>query len=236
MTSVGQLSAESITHTGLAFVEHPYTHRLLSRRGLRLLQSRYSTTKSTRSTTMGFLQAALGFDEFFTGTRHSSPSCTSLPLIPLSTHAKQWVGKTSTRSSMISSCLESSCLIFPSERSRISNIRVFYSLVAARAPRTISERRITHIVSVCTDPIPADVPAGGIRQLRIPVEDKDHADILIYFTAACNFIHQAIAEGGTVLVHCEQGLTRSATIVAAYVSHSDHSSGHQVLMKSALYP
>ena len=92
------------------------------------------------------------------------------------------------------------------------------SITAARAPRTLSERRVTHIVSVCTDPIPADLPAGGIKQLRIPVADIDYLDLLIHFPAACQFIHQAIAEGGVVLVHCGEGLSRSATIVAAYVS------------------
>ena len=98
--------------------------------------------------------------------------------------------------------------------------RFHHSLTAARTPRTLSERRVTHIVSVCTDPIPADVPAGGIRQLRIPVEDIDLVDLLIHFPAACRFIHQAIAEGGVVLVHSNEGKSRSAAVVAAYVSTS----------------
>ena len=92
----------------------------------------------------------------------------------------------------------------------------FFSLVAARSPRSLSERRISHIVSVCADPIPADSPASGIRQLRIPVEDVEYADLLIHLPMACRFIHQALSEGGVVLVHCEQGLSRSATVVAAY--------------------
>jgi dual specificity phosphatase 12 len=87
---------------------------------------------------------------------------------------------------------------------------MFLSLAAALSPRTISERQITHIVSVCTDPIPADLPAGGIKQLRIPVPDVDYADLLIHFPAACHFIQKALDGGGSVLVHCNQGLSRSA--------------------------
>lgn len=94
------------------------------------------------------------------------------------------------------------------------------NLVAARASRAISERQITHIVSVCTNPIPADLPAGGFKQLRIPVDDVDYADLLIHFPAACKFIHQAIASGGTVFVHCGEGVGRSAAVVAAYLMAS----------------
>ena len=62
----------------------------------------------------------------------------------------------------------------------------------------MSERQITHIMPVCTDPIPADSPAGGIKHLRIPIEDFDYVDLLIHLLAACEFIHQAIAVGGTI--------------------------------------
>lgn len=90
------------------------------------------------------------------------------------------------------------------------------SIEAAKSPRTLSERRITHIVSVGTEPIPADNPASGIRQLRIPIEDVDYADLLIHLPTACRFIHEAISNGGVVLVHCVQGLSRSAAVVAAF--------------------
>lgn len=90
------------------------------------------------------------------------------------------------------------------------------SIHAARSPRSLTERRITHIVSVCNDAIPAEIPESGIVHLRIPVEDVDFADLLIWLPTACQFIEQAIAADGIVLVHCHQGLTRSATVIAAY--------------------
>jgi dual specificity phosphatase 12 len=90
------------------------------------------------------------------------------------------------------------------------------NLNAARSSRSLSERRITHIVSVCSDHIPGELPESGMTHMRIPVEDVDYADLLIYLPAAMRFIHKALSEHGVVLVHCVQGLSRSATVVAAY--------------------
>ncbi|RDB22761.1 Dual specificity protein phosphatase 1B [Hypsizygus marmoreus] len=99
----------------------------------------------------------------------------------------------------------------------IDNRLFLGNILAARSSRSLTERRITHILSVCTDEIPAELPASGICHMRIPVEDVDYADLLIHLPSACQFIEQALRGGGNVLVHCVQGISRSAAVVAAYL-------------------
>lgn len=88
--------------------------------------------------------------------------------------------------------------------------------MAARSTRSVNENRITHILSVCADQIPAELPEAGISHMRIEVEDNEIANLLIHLPAACRFIDSALRSGGVVLVHCFQGLSRSAAVVAAY--------------------
>lgn len=94
------------------------------------------------------------------------------------------------------------------------------SILAARSSRSLTERRITHILSVCPDPIPAELSASGVSHKRIAVDDVDYEDLLIHLPDACRFIDQALRDGGNVLVHCVQGISRSATVVAAYCESS----------------
>jgi dual specificity phosphatase 12 len=95
------------------------------------------------------------------------------------------------------------------------------NIKAARSSRSLTERRISHILSVCSDAIPSELPESGITHLRIPVEDVDHADLLIHLPEACRFIDAALKNQGNILVHCVQGLSRSATVVAAYCKPND---------------
>jgi len=94
------------------------------------------------------------------------------------------------------------------------------NLVSAQSTRSLTERRITHIVSVCTEPIPAEHPQSGIRHLRVPVQDQPNEDLLIWMPHACRFIDEALRSGGVVLVHGVHGLSRGATIMAAYLMWS----------------
>lgn len=97
---------------------------------------------------------------------------------------------------------------------------MLYSITAARSTRQLAENRITHILSVCSDPIPAEVPEAGIVHQRIIIEDADYADLLIHLPASCRFIESALSSGGDILVHSVQGTSRSAAVVAAYCGYT----------------
>jgi protein-tyrosine phosphatase len=52
--------------------------------------------------------------------------------------------------------------------------------------------------------------------LYIPGEDHENYDISIHFDTASNFIHQSRQETN-ILVHCMAGISRSVTLVLAYL-------------------
>jgi len=103
------------------------------------------------------------------------------------------------------------------------------NIMAARSTRSLTENRITHILSVCADQIPAELPEAPYTHMRIAVEDVDFADLLIHLPSACRFIDSALRSGGIVLVHCGQGLSRSAAVVAAYLMWSRRIDATQAL-------
>jgi len=74
---------------------------------------------------------------------------------------------------------------------------------------------ITHIISVvrtCHPKIPL-----GTNQYHIPLKDVPEANIKDHFSTAVEFIHEMRCKGESVLVHCNKGRSRSATIVLAYL-------------------
>lgn len=47
--------------------------------------------------------------------------------------------------------------------------------------------------------------------------DLPDTNIRYHFDSVLGFIHEAVEQGGGVLVHCNAGVSRSATLVIAYI-------------------
>ncbi|XP_069034666.1 dual specificity protein phosphatase 2 [Embiotoca jacksoni] len=61
---------------------------------------------------------------------------------------------------------------------------------------------------------------GEFQYLRLTVEDNLAADIKACFSTAIAFIDSVKQSGGRVFVHCQAGISRSATICLAYLMHT----------------
>lgn len=66
-------------------------------------------------------------------------------------------------------------------------------------------------------PKSSGVPTPLIETLHIPLTDHSDEDIASHFDEALGFVRGALSEGRGVLVHCRVGVSRSATIVLAFL-------------------
>eukprot|EP00977_Amphora_coffeiformis_P013336 scaffold3471_cov175-Amphora_coffeaeformis.AAC.10 len=63
----------------------------------------------------------------------------------------------------------------------------------------------------------------NIRYCQVPVEDVETANLKEYFPGACAFLHEILmVRRESVLVHCHFGVSRSASIVLAYLLRDYH--------------
>jgi dual specificity MAP kinase phosphatase len=89
------------------------------------------------------------------------------------------------------------------------------SLEAAKNRHFLKKNNVTHILSVLRGArafYPNDFTYKIIHE-----DDSLSANLLQYFEETFEFIDRAREAGGGVLVHCASGISRSATIIIAYV-------------------
>ena len=72
---------------------------------------------------------------------------------------------------------------------------------------------ISHIISLYRTPVFPD----NYEYLCINIEDCENENISIYFDEKNKFIDNALQNGYGILIHCAGGVSRSATIVIAYM-------------------
>ncbi|KAM3605170.1 uncharacterized protein V6R79_021702 [Siganus canaliculatus] len=84
--------------------------------------------------------------------------------------------------------------------------------------QALANASVTHILSVdSVDPSPLLTSNGELCRKWINILDEVTSDLLSHMDDCYHFIQEAVNGGGAVLVHCQAGRSRSATIVTAYL-------------------
>jgi protein-tyrosine phosphatase len=87
-----------------------------------------------------------------------------------------------------------------------------------------SRSPVTHVISLTASPVEIDsslLPSD--RHLRIQINDVPSADIYQHFGDILNFVKQAMAkynDKALIVVHCEMGISRSASAVLAILMYN----------------
>lgn len=86
---------------------------------------------------------------------------------------------------------------------------------AARATELLGRAGITLCVNVSRQqPGPR---APGVAELRVPVFDDPAEDLLTHLEPTCAAMEAAVRDGGSCLVYCKNGRSRSAAVCTAYL-------------------
>lgn len=113
------------------------------------------------------------------------------------------------------------------DANRIDDRLYLGGLRAARNIRWLRHVGVTHILSAMQDWTSSDIDANcanpdeykyvtKLKRKYVLVEDNFSTDIAKYFSSCFRWIDKALRGGGTVLIHCHMGISRSATIMCSY--------------------
>lgn len=99
----------------------------------------------------------------------------------------------------------------------------------------MKQQGFTHVISLIPG-VPPMFP-DDFQYLLVEVRDRSHVQIRDHFQRCIEFIEQAHRSGGKVLVHCLKGVSRSATIVCAYlIANYKHSPASALSYLIAIRP
>ncbi|KAF8993128.1 protein-tyrosine phosphatase-like protein [Cyathus striatus] len=91
------------------------------------------------------------------------------------------------------------------------------SLSAVQDKDLLKAHNITHLVQVLDVPWLPISEKDGFNCYRIEIHDATNVDLKPHLEAVCAHIDRALRGGRNVLVHCQQGVSRSPAIVIAYL-------------------
>lgn len=79
----------------------------------------------------------------------------------------------------------------------------------------LKQHNVTHVLNIAC--YVRNYFPDRIKYLNLPLYDNPNFHIVPFFKPAIDFINEARDSGGCILVHCNAGVSRAATIVIAYL-------------------
>ncbi|VDM02287.1 unnamed protein product [Schistocephalus solidus] len=97
------------------------------------------------------------------------------------------------------------------------NDHLYLSGLQALNPERLRQYGITQVITAMIDPPPASLLSAVTSHIQISVEDAETSNLRIYFDSVGERIAMEKKRGGKTLVHCMAGISRSASLVLAYL-------------------
>lgn len=109
-----------------------------------------------------------------------------------------------------------------SDGTRIDDITEYLSITGWKGAtaENVAARRFSLVVNCTPDPTRERFDERLDEYYQLPIDDSRRADLLQHLDHVIECIDKHRARGGRVLVHCTAGVSRSASVVLAYLVHS----------------
>eukprot|EP00798_Chlamydomonas_sp_ICE-L_P028894 gene28894-32087_t len=107
--------------------------------------------------------------------------------------------------------------LFEKQCSKITESLFLSGDAVAKSWELLQENKVSHVVNCVGFICEEYFKDKGLQYRTYFLQDTPAEDILSILYDAFEFIDNATSQGGRVLVHCSQGVSRSATIVIGYL-------------------
>ena len=104
--------------------------------------------------------------------------------------------------------------------------RLFLTGVGGMTKENFVRNRINFVINATLEA--PNLCMNGVKTLRIPVDDTPEDDIYLYFVSVADHIARHLEQKkGNIVVHCVAGVSRSTSLVLAYLIKHKRMSLHQ---------